>query len=86
MTNPHSRALHAMNYPEPTEQDKKDQGMKPYCPCQSGEYREEIYDARGIFVAFVCDKCRNDRLNGYRADIFTDSNYPATEPIEPEDY
>ena len=49
----------------------------------SGQYREEIYDARGIFVAFVCGRCRQEKLAGYRADIFTDPNYPTTEEIEP---
>ena len=55
------------------------------CPCGSGELREEVHDARGIFVAFVCDRCRAERLRGYRREIFTDPSYEASEPIEPED-
>ncbi len=52
------------------------------CSCGSGEQREAVYDARGIFVAYVCDKCRKERLKGYRKEIFTDSNYEVDEPIE----
>ena len=55
------------------------------CPCGSGEPWEEIYDARGIYVARVCDKCKKERLSGYRKDIFTDPNYWTDEPID-EDY
>ena len=54
------------------------------CPCGSGEYPDAISDARGIFVAYVCDKCRQEKLKGYRPEIFTDGNYEADEPIEPE--
>ena len=54
------------------------------CPCGSGEWPEAVHDARGIFVAYVCnDACRKERLRGYREDIFTDSNYWHDEPIEP---
>lgn len=52
------------------------------CPCGSGEPRNEVYDARGIFVAFTCSECEERKLKGYRKDIFTDSNYWADEPIE----
>jgi len=57
--------------------------MKPrLCPCGSGLVRREVYDARGIFVTFVCVKCEQRKLRGYRTDIFTDPNYPANEDIE----
>jgi len=52
------------------------------CPCGSGEVPEEVLDARGIYVALVCDKCRTRKLAGYRADVFTDSNYWHDEPID----
>lgn len=54
------------------------------CPCGSGEYPEDVYDARGIYVACVCDKCRKERLRGYRLEIFDDSDYECDEPIEPD--
>jgi len=55
------------------------------CPCGSKEYPESVSDARGIFVAYVCDGCRGEKLAGYRPEIFTTS-YEADEPIEPEEY
>ena len=54
----------------------------PLCNCGSGEYREAIYDGYGIFLAYVCDKCRKEKLKGFRKDIF--ENYDCDEPIEPE--
>lgn len=43
------------------------------------------HDARGIPLCRVCEKCREEKLKGYRPDVLTDSNYWADEPIE-EDY
>ena len=45
------------------------------CSCGSGLYREEVKDAKGIFVTYACDRCRSHKLEGYRPEIFTDSNY-----------
>lgn len=55
------------------------------CNCGSGEIWQPVEDARGIFVAYVCSKCEEKKLKGYRKEIFEDSNYEASEPIEPED-
>ena len=52
------------------------------CHCGSDDYREAIYDARGIFVTFVCDSCRRRKLSSYRPDIFTHSDYWHDEPID----
>ena len=52
------------------------------CPCGSGDWPEAVHDARGIFVAYVCDKCRSDRLSGYRPEIFTNPRYSHDEPID----
>ena len=60
--------------------------MPKTCNCGSGLPREELTDARGIFIAFVCDKCKKKVEARYRPEIFTDNNYEAEEPIEPEDY
>lgn len=57
-------------------------GRLTECPCGSTEFPEAVHDARGIFVAYVCGKCRARRLSRYRADIFTDPNYWHDEPIE----
>lgn len=43
-------------------------------------------DARGIPLARVCDKCRKQKLSGYRPEVLTNPNYECDEPIEPEDY
>ena len=51
-------------------------GGKP-CPCGSGNLREDVYDARGIFVAFVCDDCRRRKLQGFRPEIFSNAQYEA---------
>lgn len=58
--------------------------IKP-CNCGSGEPRHEVHDARGIFVAFVCDECEARKLKPYRSEIFTDPLYPVDEQVE-EDY
>jgi hypothetical protein len=55
------------------------------CSCGSLLSPEDVYDARGIFVARVCSKCRKSRLSRYRADIFVDSNYETDEQID-DDY
>lgn len=55
------------------------------CSCGSGQRPHAIHDARGIFVAYVCDKCEATRRAGYRPEIFTDPNYDTGgEPVEEE--
>ena len=56
------------------------------CPCGSGEYPEALYDARGIFCCYVCDKCEKEKKSRYRPEIFEDGNYWADEPIDEECY
>ena len=56
-----------------------------YCKCESGLPWRELSDARGIYVARVCDACEERVKAKYRADIFEDSDYETDEPIE-EDY
>jgi hypothetical protein len=55
------------------------------CRCGSGQIRYAEYDARGIFLDYVCDQCREAKLKKYRPDVLTDSNYWHDEPID-EDY
>ena len=52
------------------------------CPCGSGEFPELETDARGIYLGYMCDKCRKERLRGYRPDVLTNPNYETDEPIE----
>lgn len=55
------------------------------CSCESGLESWWEYDARGIPLCRVCDKCRDERLRQYRPEVLSDGNYECDEPIEPED-
>jgi len=55
------------------------------CTCGSDEYAFEIKDARGIFVTFACYKCEDKKTKGFRNEIFSNPNYHADEPIEPQE-
>ena len=59
----------------------------PYvtCHCGSGLPPHGLYDARGIYVARVCDKCETEIKAKYRQDIFDDPNYECDEQIEPDE-
>ena len=52
------------------------------CACGSGEQRWAEYDARGIFLTFVCNACRERKLRGYRPEVLTDPNYYCDEAVE----
>jgi len=60
--------------------------MPRECSCGSGQTPWAVNDARGIFIAYVCDQCEDDRLKGYRDDVLNDPHYQCDEPIEPEEY
>lgn len=45
------------------------------CHCGSGKTRRGLVDARGIFVAYVCDACEETKRARYRPEIFTDPDY-----------
>ncbi len=49
------------------------------------EYRWDEFDARGIFLARVCEHCRDEKLRGYRAEVLTNPRYEASEQIEPDE-
>ena len=51
--------------------------------CEKSEGWME-YDARGIPLTFVCDKCVDDKLKRYRREVRTDSQYRADEPLDSE--
>ena len=52
------------------------------CPCGSGEFPWIAYDARGIPIGYVCEKCEKRKLSGYRTEVLTNPNYDADEDIE----
>lgn len=44
-----------------------------------------LFDARGIYVATVCDECEETVRARYRPEIFGDANYWHDEPIDVDD-
>jgi hypothetical protein len=52
------------------------------CSCGSGEFRYPLSDGHGIFLAYVCDSCRDEVLSKFRPDIM--SQYECDESIEEE--
>ena len=38
--------------------------------CNDG--RRDLIDARGVFLAFVCDACEEEKRRAFRPDIFID--------------
>ena len=56
------------------------------CNCGSGEPKYAEYDGNGIFITYVCDECRAEKIRGYRPEIL-DGPYTQAdvdEQIEPE--
>jgi len=56
---------------------------KLYCT-HVGEDSWWEHDARGIPLCRVCEKCMGVKLEQYRPEVLTNSNYYADEPIEEE--
>lgn len=53
------------------------------CNCGSGEYPEEVYDAQGIYLCRVCDKCRKEKLSHYNPWVLSGYDQgDVDEPIE----
>lgn len=52
------------------------------CACHAHLPRRPLHDARGIFCAYVCDGCEDDKRAQYRDDVFNDPDYWHDEPIE----
>ena len=59
--------------------------MTKPCKCGSGNDRQPLYDARGIFCTYVCSSCIASVKAKYRPEIFSDAQYEADEEIEPEE-
>ena len=64
---------------------QKEADERNLCPCGSGEYAEDLYDAKGIYCCKVCDKCRKEKMRGFRAEIFDNPGYETDEPVDPDD-
>lgn len=57
--------------------------MREHCNHTQDESWWE-YDARGIPLARVCERCVSRVLGTYRRDVLYDPGYETTEPIEEE--
>jgi hypothetical protein len=60
----------------------EDEMTERTCPCGSDKPNWILTDARGIYVARVCEDCEDTTRAKYRPDIFTDPGYWHDEPIE----
>lgn len=58
--------------------------MSNPCACGSRLARFALYDARRIFVTFVCHRCIARKKAEFRPEIFTDPNYETSEDVEGE--
>jgi hypothetical protein len=65
-------------------QKNKEYRMTSKCMCGSGLPRQAQYDARNIFLTYTCQKCHDEKMRKYRADVLTDPNYWHDEPIDEE--
>ena len=52
------------------------------CSCGSGERKDELVDARGIFCCYYCDACEKEKRAKYRTEVLEDSDYQCDEQIE----
>lgn len=59
----------------------RDELRSHVCP-RDGRWAE--YDARGIFLTYVCPVCRSAKLAEFRPDVLTDPGYWHDEPIDEE--
>jgi hypothetical protein len=56
-----------------------------YHDCGEDSWPE--YDAQGIYLCRVCEKCRKAKLAGYRPEILTGyTQADVDEPIEPDEW
>jgi hypothetical protein len=55
------------------------------CPCGSGLMRREIRDANGMFITCVCSWCEEEKLRGYRHEIFIDLDASYDDLIDEDD-
>jgi hypothetical protein len=46
-----------------------------HCACGSGLVREELFDARGVFLSYVCKECLEEVLKEFPAEVLTNPDY-----------
>jgi len=54
------------------------------CSCGSGERKDELVDARGIYCCSYCPSCEAEKRARYRPEVLENPSYEADEQIEPE--
>ena len=54
------------------------------CSCGSGERKDELLDARGIYCCSYCPSCEAEKRARYRPEVLENPSYEADEQIEPE--
>jgi hypothetical protein len=52
------------------------------CLCGSGQSRQSLFDARGIFCCYVCDICKVSKASRYRIEVLEAPNYDHDEEID----
>ena len=52
------------------------------CLCGSGQSRQSLFDARGIFCCYVCDICKLSKASRYRIEVLEDPDYDCDEEID----
>ena len=45
------------------------------CRCGSGHFQFPVRDARGIFIDYVCQRCKDDKLSAFNPEIMINPNY-----------
>ena len=40
------------------------------CPCGSGKFPGALYDGHNIFMCYVCDDCKAEKVARFRLDNF----------------
>ena len=72
-------------HPRPTQEQEEE--MEETCKdnpdfiTHAGNSWEE-YDARGLYLARVCEHCVKHKLSKYRPEVLSNPNYWTHEPIE----
>lgn len=52
------------------------------CTCESGDWGEEQFDARGCYLTITCPSCHSSKMKAYRPEVLSDPNYDTCEDIE----
>jgi hypothetical protein len=51
------------------------------CDCGSKKERRAEFDARGIFLTYLCDDCMVEKLSRYRPEVLYDPKYDTYDDV-----